>query len=360
MNGRKNYDSIPTDLIPEILLRLPGKSIARFRCVSKLWLSILTRPRLLVALERANEEMLFFSSPHPQNPYDNPYDKPSPVVAADFLMKFVCPELRAFTSGLIYLCSNERVIYNLSTGEYVNLPDLKRYRKSNSFLGYDPLNKQFKVLFMAYLSGPDDHRILTLGPSKKKKWRKIKCRLIHQPLYDRVRINGICINGVLYYIGKADGYTAEERPYMIICFDVRSEKFKFVKAECFGDPKATKLINYKGKLGGIDLTYNDSDAIELCMWILEDVERKEWSKYVYTLPLNNIRNVFVVGVITTGEIVLSGKVTSTPFCVFYFSPERNTLQRVEIRGVGEYHEAFETECTVRAFVDYVVDSKFIT
>ncbi|CDY17477.1 BnaC03g65860D [Brassica napus] len=298
MNGRKNYDSIPTDLIPEILLRLPGKSIARFRCVSKLWLSILTRPRLLVALERANEEMLFFSSPHPQNPYDNPYDKPSPVVAADFLMKFVCPELRAFTSGLIYLCSNER---------------------------YDPLNKQFKVLFMAYLSGPDDHRILTLGPSKKKKWRKIKCRLIHQPLYDRVRINGICINGVLYYIGKADGYTAEERPYMIICFDVRSEKFKF-----------------------------------LCMWILEDVERKEWSKYVYTLPLNNIRNVFVVGVITTGEIVLSGKVTSTPFCVFYFSPERNTLQRVEIRGVGEYHEAFETECTVRAFVDYVVDSKFIT
>ncbi|KAF3545986.1 hypothetical protein DY000_02009945 [Brassica cretica] len=250
MNGRKNYDSIPTDLIPEILLRLPGKSIARFRCVSKLWLSILTRPRLLVALERANEEMLFFSSPHPQNPYDNPYDKPSPVVAADFLMKFVCPELRAFTSGLIYLCSNERVIYNLSTGEYVNLPDLKRYRKSNSFLGYDPLNKQFKVLFMAYLSGPDDHRILTLGPSKKKKWRKIKCRLIHQPLYDRVRINGICINGVLYYIGKADGYTAEERPYMIICFDVRSEKFKFVKAECFGDPKATKLINYKGKLGG--------------------------------------------------------------------------------------------------------------
>ncbi|KAF2581398.1 hypothetical protein F2Q68_00006458 [Brassica cretica] len=67
----------------------------------------------------------------------------------------------------------------------------------------------------------------------------------------------------------------------------------------FGDPKATKLINYKGKLGGIDLTYNDSDAIELCMWILEDVESKEWSKYVYTLPVNGICEVFVVGVTTT-------------------------------------------------------------
>ncbi|WZZ46969.1 hypothetical protein YC2023_043228 [Brassica napus] len=38
-----------------------------------------------------------------------------------------------------------------------------------------------------------------------------------------------------------------------------------LETEFFGDPKATKLINYKGKLGGIDLTYNDSDAIELCM-----------------------------------------------------------------------------------------------
>ena len=96
------------------------------------------------------------------------------------------------------------------------------------------------------------------------------------------------------------------------------------------------------------------------MQILEDVERKEWSNYVYTLPVNSICEVFIVGVTTTGEIVLSEKVTSTPFYVFYFSPERNTLQRVEIRGVGEYHEAFETECTVRAFVDYVVDAKFIT
>ncbi|KAF2581399.1 hypothetical protein F2Q70_00013441 [Brassica cretica] len=61
-----------------------------------------------------------------------------------------------------------------------------------------------------------------------------------------------------------------------------------------------------------------------------DLERKEWSKYVYTLPVNGICEVFVVGVTTTSEIVLSEKVTSTPFYVFYFSPERNTLQRVEI------------------------------
>ncbi|CAA7045649.1 unnamed protein product [Microthlaspi erraticum] len=36
--------TIPTDLIIEIFSRLPGKSIARFRCLSKLWSSTLRRP----------------------------------------------------------------------------------------------------------------------------------------------------------------------------------------------------------------------------------------------------------------------------------------------------------------------------
>ncbi|KAJ4873935.1 putative F-box protein [Raphanus sativus] len=168
----------------------------------------------------------------------------------------------------------------------------------------------------------------------------------------------ICINGVLYYIGKEDVVGGS---YLIICFDVRSETFKFVEAECFRDPEATKLINCKGKLGGVDFKYNRASAIVLYLWILEDVEREEWSTYVYTLPVNDIcENVVVVGMTSTGEIVLSEEYTSKRFYVFYFSPERNTFQRVEIRGPGEYCEAFDDDCRVYAFVDYVVDSKFIT
>ncbi|KFK40329.1 hypothetical protein AALP_AA3G360300 [Arabis alpina] len=114
--------------------------------------------------------------------------------------------------------------------------------------------------------------------------------------------------------------------------------------------------------GGIDLTYDDNDAIKLCVWVLEDVEKQEWSKYVYTLPESQVPvyNVFVVGMTATGEIVLSAKQTSRPFYVFYYNPEKNTLQSVEIRGVGEHQEAFDSDRRVYAFVDYVVDSKFIT
>lgn len=41
---RKFLVMIPIDLIHEILLRLHAKSVAKFRCVSKLWSSITTRP----------------------------------------------------------------------------------------------------------------------------------------------------------------------------------------------------------------------------------------------------------------------------------------------------------------------------
>jgi len=47
----KSASSLPLDLTSEILLRLPEKSIARFRCVSKLWLSITTDPYFINLFE---------------------------------------------------------------------------------------------------------------------------------------------------------------------------------------------------------------------------------------------------------------------------------------------------------------------
>ncbi|CAH8351467.1 unnamed protein product [Eruca vesicaria subsp. sativa] len=40
-----------------------------------------------------------------------------------------------------------------------------------------------------------------------------------------------------------------------------------------------------------------------------------------------------------------------PFYIYYFNPERSTLQRVEIQGFGEYHEASNNPSRVHVFVD---------
>ncbi|AAD21701.1 Contains similarity to gi/3249080 T13D8.24 MYB transcription factor homolog from A. thaliana BAC gb/AC004473 [Arabidopsis thaliana] len=63
-------------------------------------------------------------------------------------------------------------------------------------------------------------------------WRNIQCPLTHYP-----QGKGICINGVLYYLASHD-----EKPYMIVSFDVRYEKFRFINKKCH----SYELINYKG------------------------------------------------------------------------------------------------------------------
>ncbi|KAG7558561.1 F-box-like domain superfamily [Arabidopsis thaliana x Arabidopsis arenosa] len=383
----------------EILSRLPSKSVALFRCVSKRWASMFASPsskelfmtkssaksRLLFAIaengtsEKEDCVWSFFSSPQLENPYEK--SSSTLVAAAEFHVKFSPENLRinyyselkyfsiGYASGLIYIYGNRYqarpVICNPNTGRYAILPNRYTYRKAYSFFGFDPIGKQYKALSIIYPTGPGRNKILTLGDGDFE-WRKIKCPL---PRPD-IKSDGICINGVLYFLAESYQGSFE---YVIVCFDVRSETFTYIGVEKF-----CRLINYKGKLAMIyweddvdiyamcnipkDLDEYleenlDVDATnELRVWVLEDVEKQKWSKYAYTWTDDKFfrRHLSIAGATASGEIVFSmRKYTSKqPFYVFYFNPERNTLQRVEIQGFGE---AFKKTCSVRTFVNHIED-----
>ncbi|CAN8241877.1 unnamed protein product, partial [Cochlearia groenlandica] len=385
MSLGQNSVSIPTDLITEVFSRLPYKSIARFRCVSKLWGSIpLTTPyftelfltrtyarsRLLFLVEQF-DGYSFYSSPQPQYPYGKSSSSSSLVVKADFHMKFHgarLPEICGLVSGFIYIRQDwiprtklVPLICNPTTRQYAVLPFLEGITyHPRSFLGFDHVDKQFKILTIdEFVKEEDRYKILTLG-TEKDSWRKIHCPFDHYPSGD-----GTCINGVLYYfVGRV------EKPYVIVCFDVRSERFKFVHLDFAIPTSSSKLVNYKGKLGVITKRYDYSGLTlgKLCVWVLMDVEREEWSKlYEYTFRENRVvesnystywedqvvRNyVSVVGVTARGEIVLSKsyREASKPLYVFYFNPERNNRQIVEIQGFEGFEKKF---AAVQVFVDYV-------
>ncbi|CAN7010481.1 unnamed protein product, partial [Brassica oleracea var. botrytis] len=68
-----------------------------------------------------------------------------------------------------------------------------------SFLGYDPVEKQHKVLSVTILDKcVVEHRILTLGTGNMK-WRLIECDITHSSPGGAC----VCINGFLYYIAMA-------------------------------------------------------------------------------------------------------------------------------------------------------------
>ncbi|ESQ30908.1 hypothetical protein EUTSA_v10012264mg, partial [Eutrema salsugineum] len=332
MNRGDTSDFIPIDLIIPIFSRLPTKSIVRFYCVSKLWCSVFhrpyftelfltkssARPRLLLAV-RKEDQWSFYSTPQPHNPYEKSSSSSSLVLAADFHMKFPQGSTHiscTYDSGLIYfsetLISKDDdnlvpVIANPNTGHYAILSKLRSYRSLYtslgslySFLGFDSIDKQFKVLVIA-------------GP------------------------------------------TCEFN-----CFDVRSEKFNFIEYRKYGWTSLlgfcdwfTKLVNYKGKLGGISCKRNDADSFDLHMLVFEDIEKQEFSEYVYTLPEKEVVDIFSLSVVgVPGEIVLKVEnyyiYESDLFRVLYFNPESNTVQSVVIQGLDK-------DSSVYAFVDHVED-----
>ncbi|XP_023640367.1 putative F-box protein At5g52620 [Capsella rubella] len=215
-------DPIPVDIILDILSRLSVESIARFGLASKFCASILTsqdftesflkrsltsEPRLLFAVKNSNE-WRFYTSPQLQNPDKNN----SLVVSADFHMKLrgdIGQEICGPVSGLLYLPNMKRgevpAICNPSTGQYTRLPQLKRKRDSRTLLGYDPIGKRYKASTLRnslYGASNDEEgqHILTLG-TKNVSWRQMYCPEKHYPIGE-----GVCINGVLYYIaGQGKG-----------------------------------------------------------------------------------------------------------------------------------------------------------
>ena len=247
-NGRDNSLPFPIDLVFEIFWKLPLKSIAICRCVSKTWSSVLSRqdftelflsrsrtlPKLFLAYQKGGE-FFFFSAPQPQSPDEN-----SSSVVATYHMKFsfhaYLPglfELSGLDQGLVGLTSrwigkgrvpsvHVPVICNPSTGQSLPLPRVKTKRvKSRSLFGYDPIDKHVKVLSMSVSQGSvlpvaEEYQVVTLGTGKLSQ-RMINCgrELRYWP-----HIRGRCINGILYY----PSVDMSTESHVLVCFDVRSEK----------------------------------------------------------------------------------------------------------------------------------------
>ncbi|KAJ4911673.1 F-box protein DOR [Raphanus sativus] len=366
-NADENSSPMPNDLMYEIFLRLSPKYIARCRCVSKLWSSILDhqdftdqflkqsslRPRLLFVCLYGSK-VSFFSSPQPQNPDEN-----TPPTTASHHMSLHLNDvyqIHSPISGLVgigdFSILNGRkrpattsVICNPSTGQSCTLPRIKTRKKHEmrSFFGYDPVGKQFKVLSMTLSHGnaiSEEHHVLTLETGKLS-WRLIECCVPHHPEHESV-----CIDGVLYY-RAAPNMSSSMDEFMIVCFDFRSEKFSFIKATEPGEVHrvpSLNLINYKGKLASLKpngSNYFSRENTSFEMWVLDDLEKKEWSKHSYPLPpqwQSVVPNYILkcVGVTGSNEIVFSEDIPSNPFYVFYYSLEKETIRRVEIQGMGGY------------------------
>ncbi|XP_010472537.1 PREDICTED: F-box protein At1g53790-like isoform X2 [Camelina sativa] len=197
-------DSIPPDVFTEIISRLPAKSIPNCRRVSKSWAATLrssdfdelfltkspNQPLILFAF-MIEDRLPFFTSPQDHEDSSSlEATRHHTYLQIDRFSK-ITPPVR----GLLCIEDKRRmlVICNPITGESVTLPKPEsNLMWSRSVLGYEPVEKQFKVFCTTWsphhpLNTLGEHYVLTLGNGSKTDWRMVESWKPYRPVFDGSR-----------------------------------------------------------------------------------------------------------------------------------------------------------------------------
>ncbi|KAL0695485.1 hypothetical protein Bca4012_062665 [Brassica carinata] len=344
------FTNLPNDMIVEILMELPPRTIARLHFASKHLSSIIldkdfiklymsqssTQPRHLISLRRSGDmQMQRFQSLSQDLSSSSNHDMVSFKMNPDLRYVFTPP-----VRGLICGRDGTKVtVGNPSTGQFVSLPRVKTRRQDIfSVFGYDPVNDVYKVLCMTvvttrnYMSRvgnlvswedivSEEHQVITLGA--KEKWRMIECKYPHRHY---TGYQGIYLDGFMYYLASY------KKKRSLMSFDLSSEDFNVTKLpedqmlQEFGE-----LVNHAGKI-----TIANQAYISIDLWVLEDASKEVWSKTAVVIPyvtdmFGRLRNFVFMGILGTGEMIFSSHK------LFYISydPKSKKVREIVINGIGE-------------------------
>ncbi|CAA7048074.1 unnamed protein product [Microthlaspi erraticum] len=330
--------SFPVDLTSEILLRLPTRSVVRFRCVSKLWSSITTDPyfinsfqtrrSLLLLCFKKGDKVSVLSIPQHTQDWDKAYSSSLPIER--YHMKLPGYGFHYHTEsvhGLIcFEDSQNPVVWNPSMRSLLTLPNPNNHKSwtyKTLFLGYDPVEGKHKLVCFHSKKVSYVCRVLTLGSSQES-WRTVRTN-IKQRVYSYTC--GRCINGMIYYIAC----NWKTFAYVVMRFDVRYEKFDMIEKPSNIDVDV--LINYEGRIACTD-TYNDRR-----LWILEDAEKHKWSSQDFLVPLRHWDQRFTMcfklqGFTHAGEFIFGSHSYQKSSYIVSYDPVRNSFGRLGFKGIA--------------------------
>lgn len=351
---KERSPGIPLDLEVAILSRLPGKSLMKFRCVSKSWSSITRtqrfvdsylavssaeRSRFIIAVSNGvfakgdAKRLLIFSSSY--EGVETRLDMEIPSASLDHASK--CASVHGFVG---FRNGGQFLVCNPSTGKVVTLP----CNGSRTSFGYDPVDNLFKALTLVtppYQCHHDFlvHEVLTLGGGGGGEGSWSINKVTSLPYFPVTE--GLCIGGFVYQCAWAPRHRMDP---VVVCFDVRYERLSLIKAprDVVVWESGSLLIEYNGKFGCIVLTNNplaplSPSSRSFDLWVLEDVEKQDWSKQTFDLPFSLV-NMTSPGTNEAGEIIFAPKSLSPivqPFYVYYYNVQRKDMRSVRLQGIAD-------------------------
>ncbi|KAL7595314.1 hypothetical protein Lser_V15G29594 [Lactuca serriola] len=187
----KDPQSVPADIIIEILSRLPVKSLLRIRSVCKLWFSIISDPHFVkshlsfsTSNNRYAHHRLIFSiesiSVHSCPLYDVLYDGTVNALELDYPLKESFDYVRIFSccNGLLLIANadGDLFIWNPSNRRSNRLPcSGSRGRPCKYEFGYDESSDDYKVvgIYYVYRGEAEYDAIVKMYSLKTGNWKRI-------------------------------------------------------------------------------------------------------------------------------------------------------------------------------------------
>ncbi|XP_057443526.1 F-box/kelch-repeat protein At3g06240-like [Lotus japonicus] len=170
VNMKKKTLNLPEELIIQILLRLPVKSLVRFKCVCKSWLSLISDPHFAesnfkLAATTPTHRLLFIANSAPETQsIDLDHDamslnsSASTTIKLNFLQlppsSYFSLSIVGSCRGFLLLnCNTNLFLWNPSTGVHNQILCSPIASNVNAFLygfGYDPSQDDYLVALASY------------------------------------------------------------------------------------------------------------------------------------------------------------------------------------------------------------------
>ncbi|XP_071715244.1 F-box/kelch-repeat protein At3g06240-like [Rutidosis leptorrhynchoides] len=282
------------DLIVEIIIRLPPKSLLQFRCLSKTWCSritssdfirnhalrslktpnkVIVRQRILC--QRQNGVILISTMLYPEE-----------KMYSGLKIKFPCSDFTIIGScnGIICLKNEDgaTILWNLSIGRKLTIPQTILWNLSIIYgniaigFGFDSIMNDYKIIGIPFLKqdGATTQKSFVYS-MKTNSWS-----LIISPAllfsYVKVMTFPYIINGELHWLLKCESNKNDGKyHYCIMTFNLSTHVFGVIKLP---EPSgvAVQLTNVKGSLAVISHQNNDKTWI---IWVRRKFNNVEsWSK----------------------------------------------------------------------------------
>ncbi|XP_058111356.1 F-box only protein 8-like [Magnolia sinica] len=343
---KKTVPILPDDVIILILSKLPVKSLLRFRCVSRLWSSLIFDPYFIEQhrFEHANQDPNLLLLDRDRRIFSNfsldigtgtqeIYVLPKAVPKNWFSLSYCC-------HGLFLLSEYYKIhVCNPATRELITLPQASQHISfyvnpiQHAGLGYDDVAKQYKIVRFFNPSSDTslyhmECEIFTLGRSDS--WRRV-CSIP----YSLAAYPPAFVNGALYW--KIETYSLMDIYTLIISFNLRDEKISVIPhpTSC-SDPNKNQCCMRVVQLGGC-LGLTDSSIKPLMdIWMLQDYTKHIWIK-TYSINLetmygyvNEVCIVYALAIHSNGYVSIYMNEESAGISQFsFYDPRTNTIINVE-------------------------------